>query len=78
MAKEALQLHLDRTSSERDALQAESATLRGRLSELVGVQQELAGLQEQHEVVTARVLELEQERQVGAGASLPLTVCNCP
>lgn len=64
VAKEALQLKLDTTSSERDALQAESESLRERLTELVGVQQELAELQVQHETAAARLAELEEQHEV--------------
>ncbi len=69
VAKDTLQLKLDTTSTERDALQADSESLRGRLAELVGVQQELAGLQVQHEAATARLVELEEQHQVGGSTS---------
>jgi hypothetical protein len=64
VAKEALRLKFDTTSSERDALQAESESLRGRLEELVGVQQALAELQVQHEAAAARLVELEEQHEV--------------
>lgn len=63
-AREALQLSLDTTSQQRDALESEAGQLKARLSELVTVQQELAELWVEHGAVTSRVAQLEEEHEV--------------
>jgi len=63
-AQEALQAAFDSTSSERAALEAEAGSLRGRLAELVGVQQQLAELEVTHDAATQRLTQLEEEHEV--------------
>jgi hypothetical protein len=64
VAKEALQLQLHTTTSERDSLASEACGLKSRLAELVAVQTQLTELQVQHETASARVAELEEEQKV--------------
>jgi hypothetical protein len=65
--KEAVQLQLSITSSERNALQADVGALRHRLSELAEVQQQFIELQKHDACVSARVSVLEEEHAVGSG-----------
>lgn len=69
---QALQLQLQSTISERDTLQSETATLRDRLAELVGVQEELAVLQGQHEAATTRLAQLEEQHEVCVSVEMAL------
>lgn len=64
VAKESVELQINIITQERDTLQAETQTLRARLSELAEVQQEFAALQVHDAAVSARISVMEQEHAV--------------
>lgn len=68
--KETVELQISIVSNERDTLQAETQTLRARLSELADVQQEFAALQVHDAAVSARLSVVEEEHAV----SVPVCV----
>jgi hypothetical protein len=60
-----MQVSLEAAAAAHSALEAEAGSLRDRLSDLVGVQQQLAQLRVEHEAATACASKLEGKQEVG-------------
>lgn len=69
-----MELQISIISNERDTLQAETQTLRARLSELADVQQEFAALQMHDAAVSERLSVVEEEHAVSVPVCLQLLV----